>query len=209
MMYGPWVLTVSSTILGTCFVAREPGKTTILIHLNEVHGAIQTTGQFRSVNIEGELLVKELEHLVLRIRCHEVQPRANVLAVLSTCHKLQRQCISRGSDTICARIVSTIKSTVGGAGFAIRAISRVPGVAIVAVVGALGRMQPAPVGIEGDLGRQGSTRSTSRAGLDGQRRVSLSGQCANLLSRHAHCEKGGKKTGLREHGDLLKPIPKD
>lgn len=83
-------ITVTGTILGTSLVARVLGKTTISVHLNEVQSTVETAVKLGNVDVEGELLVEEVEHLVLGVGgVHEVDTATNVLGVLqsriSTC----------------------------------------------------------------------------------------------------------------------------
>mmetsp|Transcript_61394 Transcript_61394/g.190297 ORF Transcript_61394/g.190297 Transcript_61394/m.190297 type:complete len:520 (-) Transcript_61394:182-1741(-) len=54
----------------------------ILIHLHEVDGAVHAALQRGRVDIEGELLVQELEHLVVFLVLHHVHSRADCLAGL-------------------------------------------------------------------------------------------------------------------------------
>lgn len=107
----------------------------------------------------GELLVKELEHEVLGLRSHQVQPRANVLAVRALGNELEGERTAGSSNTVCAGVVGSIKSAVRGTGLVIGAEGAVPLVAVIAVVGALGGVQPAPVRIECDGCRDGRARS--------------------------------------------------
>ena len=45
-------VTVSSSVTGTSLVPGVLGKTTILVHLDEVQGTVQATGQARDINVE-------------------------------------------------------------------------------------------------------------------------------------------------------------
>ncbi len=56
---------LTSSILGTSLIGREPGNSTIGIHIDEVQSAIETVREAQHVDIEGEFLVLQVEHLVL------------------------------------------------------------------------------------------------------------------------------------------------
>lgn len=95
------------------------------------------------------------------------------------------------------RVVSTIDSTVLGAGSAIRAGSRVPGVTVEAVGVSAGDVRPAPVGVKHNGARLcGAAVATSAgAGLPGHLGVSLGLGSAHLLSA------GGPEEGERSEGE--------
>jgi len=68
-------ITVAGAVLGACLVVWVLGKSTIGVHGDEVEGTVQATGQVGHIDVKGELLVLELEHLVLGVsRVHEVDP---------------------------------------------------------------------------------------------------------------------------------------
>jgi len=69
---------VPSSVLGTSLVAGVLGHTTVGVHLDEVEGAIETARKLGDVDVEGELLAKGIEHLILRVVLHEVDSRADV-----------------------------------------------------------------------------------------------------------------------------------
>jgi len=172
---------VSGSVLGTSLVRREPGNTTVGVHLGEVEGTVETTGKVGDIDVEGELLVENLEKLVLAVAVggQHVDTGTDVL-LRGVGHELEGECIAACSDTVGARVVSTVKGAVLGASGTVGTESRVPGVTGVAVVRASGAVEPAPVGVEDDLsGLAGAARR--RALLPGERRVGLSGKGANLL----------------------------
>ena len=105
-------IAVTSSVLGTSLVGRVFRHTTISVHLNEVHSTVQTTGQLGHVNVEGELLVEKVEHLVPLVGVHEVDTRANVLAVRVAGDELQSESIAAGGDTVGGRVLSTLKLAV-------------------------------------------------------------------------------------------------
>lgn len=101
------------------------------------------------VDVEGELLVQELEHLVVCIIGHEVDARTDVL-LGALGDEFEGEGITAGGDTVSARVVGTIESAVGSASLAIGAKTSVPSVASVAVGKAAGGVEPAPVRVEDD-----------------------------------------------------------
>jgi hypothetical protein len=153
---GALSITVTSSILGTSFVGRETGLATILFHLYQIESAIESTRQVRNVNIESELPVEQLEHLVLVLaaRGHQIVAGANVSGVGTLGHKLERKSVATSSDTVCTGVVSTVKSTGSCAGRSVRADGGVPFVASVAVSATGRSVQPAPVGVQSDRGRE-------------------------------------------------------
>ena len=120
---------VTGTVLGTSLVARVLRHTTILVHLTQVESTVETTGEVRHINVECELLVLQLEHLVLCRTRHEVDTRADVGA----CHELEGERITTSSDTVSARVICTVQSTVLGASGGIGAEGGVPAVTGVSV----------------------------------------------------------------------------
>ena len=58
---------VTSTVLGTSFVGGELGNTTVGVHLDQVNCTVESTRKLGHVNVERELLVLQLEHLVFGI----------------------------------------------------------------------------------------------------------------------------------------------
>lgn len=107
---------------------------------------LDTYGQLRQIDVEGELVVKQVENLVLGGGLHEVQSAANVLA-RALGHKLERQSISARGGAVGARVVSSIEHTVCGTALVVGAYRRVPRVARVAVGVAVLVVDPSPVGI--------------------------------------------------------------
>ena len=97
-------IAVASSVLGTSLVVRVLRKTTVSVHLDEVESTVETTGKLRHVDVESELLVLEVEHLVFRVRGHEVRARSNVL-LGRLGHELEREGIARSGDTVSACIV--------------------------------------------------------------------------------------------------------
>jgi hypothetical protein len=105
-----WALriAVSGSVLGTSLVARVLGHTTVGFHLREVDGTIETAAKVGDIDVEGEFLVLEFEHLVGRLAGHQVDTRTNI----GTGHELEGKSITRGGDTIGTRVVGTIQGAV-------------------------------------------------------------------------------------------------
>ena len=94
---------VAGTVLGAGDVAWEAGLATVSVHLDEVEGAVETTGEVRHVDVEGELLVLQVEHLVGGVILgHEVDTRTDVLGVRTLRHELERERVPAGGDTVSA-----------------------------------------------------------------------------------------------------------
>merc|ERR1719244_2332275 len=82
-------ITVACTIGSSGLVPWVFTHTTILLHFNKVEGTVQATGQIRYINIEGELPVEKLEHLILlATRFHQVHSATHVVRVLAMCDKI-------------------------------------------------------------------------------------------------------------------------
>jgi len=154
-------IAVSSTVLGTGLVVGETGLATILVHGHEVESAIETARKLRHVNIKGELLVLELEHLVVVVVLHEVDTGADIGRVRSVSNEFEREGASRGCDTICTSIVRTIERTLLGAGRRVGAVLSVPSVTSVTIGRAIGGMCPTPVGVQNDGAGFGGAATTS------------------------------------------------
>lgn len=194
---------VLTSVPGTGPVEGVLGRTTIGVHGNKVEGTVETAGQVGNVNIEGELIVEQVEHLVavLGARLHEIDTATDVSAVGVVGDELQVQRAAAGGNTVRARVVSAIDTAVLSAGSAIRAVGGVPFVAGVAVGdGGAGGVSPSPVGVKDDTGLNVGTGVASRAPLPSQRRVSLSSGRACLLGRNGRDE-GGNRRDLAVHGD--------
>ena len=90
---------VSSSVLGSCQI--RAGHSTVLSHLNKVQRTVQTTRQFRHVDLERELSVLQFEHSILVTRrCRHVRTTSHVLRVLSLRHEFQIQVASVRRHTV-------------------------------------------------------------------------------------------------------------
>ena len=171
-------------------------------HLGEVQGAVETAGELRDVDVEGELHVEGVEVLVGGVGGHEVQTRADVLAVRVVGDELEGQSIAAGSDTIGTGVVGAIQGAVGDTCRRIGAECRVPGVSRVAVGVAGGGVDPAPVGIEHDLSVLSGAAASLGALLPGEGGVDLSCVRADLLGRdEGKSGEGGEESDGSEHCD--------
>ena len=120
---------VAGTELGTRVVVSL-AHVTGGVHGREVDGAVETAGEGREVDVEGELLVEEVESLVGGLVLHEVDTGANVGAGLER----EGERVTGGGDTVGAGVVGAVESAVLGAGSTVRAEGGVPLIASVAVL---------------------------------------------------------------------------
>ena len=123
---GALSITVAGSVFGTSLVASETGETTVGVHLREVESTVETAGKVGDIDVKGELLVLELEHLIGGIGSQEVDTRADVLAAGVGSDELERQGIAADGDTVGGRIISTLNCAVLGAGDVVGAESSVP-----------------------------------------------------------------------------------
>ena len=190
-------IAVTGTELRTSLVGRELRETTILSHLDEVKSTVKTAGKVGHVDVEGELLVQELEHLVVGSVLHQVDTGADVGAG----DELEGERIAASGDTVGASVVSTVNSAVLSASGGIRADAGIPSVAGVAVGVARGGVEPAPVSVEHDSSVQGRAAGSGTL-LRGELRVVLSCLGTGLLcvSNSEVCE--GSECESWEHDDL-------
>ena len=190
---------VSSSVLGTSLVSWELGQATVGVHLGEVESTVQTARKVGNIDIEGELLVEDLEQLVFRVAGHEVDAGTDVLLGRRG-NELESKRVPAGGDTVGALVVGAVESAVGRTGGTVGAESGVPGVSGVAVGGSGGGMEPAPVGVEDDLsGGLGNTATSGGARLPGESGVRLRSEGADLLTAHHGEERESDESGFVEH----------
>ena len=144
-------IAIASSVLGASLVGRILGSSTISIHGDEVDGTVETAAETGKVDIKGELLVEQGEHLVLGIALHEIQTRTNVGGIATLGDEGQGQGIAAGGDTIGLGVIGTLEHAVLGAVGVLSAEGGVPLVAGVAVLVVTGLVDPAPVGVDDDL----------------------------------------------------------
>lgn len=143
-------IAVSGPVLGTSLVVGVFRFTTISSHLDKVHGTIETAGKLGDVNVEGELLIVGLEHLVSDIGgVHQIDTGADVRA-RALGDELVGERVTTGGDTVHTGVVSTLNGAALGTSDRVCTKGGIPGAAGIAVGGAGGGMQPAPVGIKHD-----------------------------------------------------------
>jgi len=121
-------IAVASTVLGTSLVGGETGHATVCVHGREVDGTVETTRELGNVDVEGELLVQELEHLVFGVAVEEVDSGTDVLSVGVALDELESQGIAAGRDSISSGVVSPLESAVGGTNGVAGTDGCVPGV---------------------------------------------------------------------------------
>lgn len=101
-------VTVTSSVLGTGLVVGLLGHTTVLGHLDEVQGTVETALKLGNIDIEGELLVLEVEHLVLSVgSVHEVDTGADVGRVGALLDKLVGEGSASAGNTVSSGVVGT------------------------------------------------------------------------------------------------------
>ncbi len=116
------------------FIARVGGFASISGHLGEVQSTIQTAGKARHIDVECELLVLKVKHLVMVGVIQEVNSRTDVRRVWTVGDETEGERIAGCGDTVCSAVVSAIDGTVGGASSWVWAKRRVPGVSGVTVL---------------------------------------------------------------------------
>jgi hypothetical protein len=179
---------VASTELGTSLVGGVLGLSTILVHLDEVESTIEATRKLGDIDVKGELLVKEVEHLVVVVVLHEVDTGADVGA-LALGDELQGESVAAGGDTIGRLVVTAFQGTLRSAGRSVGADSGVPGVATVAVGVAVSDVNPSPVGVEGDRGAALGRAATASALLPGKLGVDFGGNVTGQLRKGSGSER--------------------
>jgi hypothetical protein len=93
-------ITVASSVFGASLVVGVLGETTIGVHLDEIKGAIETAGQTGYIDVEGELLVLKIEHLIAGVVGHKIHARANIGRVKAMRDELYGECTASGCDTV-------------------------------------------------------------------------------------------------------------
>ena len=175
-------IAVAGTVLGAGVVGVVLGHATILFHGDKVKSAIEAARKTGNVNIEGELVVLEHEHLVLVVRVHEVGAATNVTGVGTFRDQSQGERRLRSNNAVSFLVRGTFNSAVLGAGGDVGAYGSVPLVTIVAVFAII--VQPAPVRINHHLVGSGGAAG-SRAGRRGEGRVGLLLLGASLVTNSA------------------------
>lgn len=96
---GALSIAVTGSVLGTGLVVAL-AHTTVSGHLDEVESTVETARQLGNIDVEGELLADQVEHLVLGVGLHEVRTRTNVGGVGVLGHELEAQRVAAGGDTV-------------------------------------------------------------------------------------------------------------
>jgi hypothetical protein len=187
---------LTSSIFGTGGVVALV-ETTVGGHLNKVQSTVQTARKLGNINIEGEFLSDDVEHLVFGVGLHEVGSGSDVGGVGALCNELEGKSISAGADTVGARVVSAIDSTCLRTSGTVFARGSIPCIVRIAVRVAGSNVGPSPVGIDGNGTALGCARtaSCSSTGLPGHLRVGFGLLLTDLLSA------GGSEEGERCEGE--------
>lgn len=194
---------VTSTVLGTSLVGGVGRHTTVGSHLGEVDGTVETAGQLGDVDVEGELLVHQVEHLVLGVGgVHEIDTRADV----GTSLEGEGEGVAAGGDTVSACVVGTIESAVRCTSGAVRAESGVPCAASVAVGVTGGSVEPAPVSVEDNGTLHGRAAASSGTCSPFELRVGFSCLGTDLLSTGDSEEGEGDEGGFSEHCENVEEL---
>ncbi len=143
---------VTSSITSASLVCWEPGLATILVHLDKVDSAIETARKLGDVDIEGNLLVLHVEHLIVVGVFHEVDTGSNVLR-LRLRNELESKSVPASSNTVGASVICAVEGAVGSTGSGVRAGRLVPRISGVAVSVTGGRVKPTPVGVQDNSAR--------------------------------------------------------
>lgn len=177
-------ITVASSVCGASLVVGVFGETTIGVHLDEVKGAIETAGQIRHVDVESELLVLKIEHLVVGVVGHKIHARANICGVKAMRDELDGECTAGRCNPVRASVIGTIQCAVLSAGYGVGTHRHVPRVTSVAVGGAACCVQRAPVRVDRDRCGQGLAVAACRTLLNAEVGVDFIRLRANLLTTH-------------------------
>lgn len=174
-------IAIAGTVLGTSLVSWVLRASSVLVHGDEVDGAVEAAAQFAVLNIESNFVAVHGKHLVLVVTVHEIKSGTNVSSVLVRVAELQGHSVTGGGNTVRSRVVSALDGTVRGAGLGVRASGRVPRVAVVAVLVTVDDVRPSPVGVDDHLTVDVCTRTGRSACLPGDLGVRLGILLANLL----------------------------
>ena len=149
-------------------------------------------------------MIEKLNHFVLGLTGHQVDARADILAIGVGSDELEGEGVAAGGDTIGPGVISTVNSAVRGTGLAIGTGSGVPSVTCVAIgVAALG-VDPAPVGVEDDLSGRDCRTTRFRAFLVGKFGMRLGLVGADELAERDGNTSQGNKSSFREHLEARK-----
>jgi len=171
-----------------------------LTYGDEVEGTVETAADVGNIDIKGELVTEEVEHLVLGVVLHEVDTRTDVGTILVLGDEFEVEAVAAGRDTVGGSVVGTLKTALRSASGAGRADGTVPRVAVVAVGGAGDGVSPSPVGVDDDGAGNVGAAAASGALLPGEAGVGLGSLGADLLGGD-RTKDHGKSAELLEHFD--------
>ena len=142
---------VPRAVLGAGLVGRVPRLAAVGVHGDEVQRAVNAALDRGEVDVKGQLVILEREHLVLVLRLQEEEPRPDVGGEVEVGLEPLRQGVLGYLDAVDAGIVGTLEGASVGAVLDGVALSLVPGVAGEAVHGGVDYVQPSEVGVHGNL----------------------------------------------------------
>jgi hypothetical protein len=133
--------------------------------------------------------------------CHITVAGDDLLGrVAALCNEIKLQRVSASCHTICSRIIRTVKSTICGTSYVVRAQCRIPCVSGVAIGCAASLMDPAPVGVDDNLSSSCGTCVFAGAGLPCHGRVCLCKLSSDLL-RSGNSKKTGEDCNRLIHDE--------
>lgn len=104
-------VTVTSSVLRTGRVSRVLGLATVSVHLNEVHRSVQSAREIGHIDVEGELLVLEVELQVGVFIVQKVDSGANV-GVRALRNEVETQRVASRSDTVDTAVICTVQGAI-------------------------------------------------------------------------------------------------
>lgn len=109
---GALSIAVARAVLGTSLVGWVATHTSIGLHSNKVQSAVDATLDGGQINVEGELVPSEGEHLVSLLVLHEIETGANVRAVLMLRDERQSEGIAARGGAVRGIICGPFKSAI-------------------------------------------------------------------------------------------------
>ena len=94
-------ITISSTVLSTGSISTLT-LITVLAHLYEIEGAIQSAWELGNIDIKSELYTPKLEHLIVIVVTHHIHATTNVFRVLSLCDKAHLEVVGGSLNAVSA-----------------------------------------------------------------------------------------------------------
>jgi hypothetical protein len=85
-------------------VGGMTGHASILLHLHKVQRSIESTGKIGDINIERELLVEQLEHIVVGLRAIQQHRSGSDVLRVGPLKKQSGKCLIFKDDPECRRL---------------------------------------------------------------------------------------------------------